>query len=294
LNQQHNQGFEPHFDDRAGVRVAGRLILMAGLLLWLTAAMFLILGIPTVQAIPGWFLKIRYTAIGPAWPVVLVLGVTAWALWVTRVASPRARPAQLAALVGLGVLIQFGLAFSEGRGIDALRERTTQVGHAEFAQTATRGYQPYDILTGYEELVAKPSQRFSPSKPPGQLLVYMGMARIAGQVMPSGRQQTDPIPYVLDDAHRQLVDLLTLSLPVFAALAILPIAALGRFLLPMTSYTLWPAALFASSAALALNTLCLDQALYPLLACLAWLCAALAAASSRRTWAWSLALGMIT
>ncbi len=65
----------------------GALALGSGVVLMLAAAVLLWSGIPTVQALEGWFLGIHVTPLEALEPVLLILAFAAWAVWATCIAS---------------------------------------------------------------------------------------------------------------------------------------------------------------------------------------------------------------
>jgi hypothetical protein len=188
---------------------------------------------------------------------------------------------------------QWCLSLAEGRGIDAMRDRGVYTGHAEFIRLgSTRKMSPGEVLEHYEELHGR-NARYLPSKPPGQMLAYMGLSRIADAVMPAEPRPATLGKLVRDDANWRLLNLVTFVLPFGAALAAALIVPLTRKLAPPTS-TVAVAAGLALTAPIVLITLHFDQAVYPFLT-IGWLiCAAYGGASSRRSWVWGLALGVLT
>jgi len=266
------------------------LWLALGLLTLLALAAMALKGQATVQQLHGWFWPLARKPLLPwAWLGVVVAGaiIAAWTAWQ---GWRRPLPVQAAMLVLLGLLVQHGLAWSEGRGIDGLRDRALKTGHAEFVVTASRGLPAWQVLTRYEQLVQAKGQRFARSKPPGQLLSYMALARLGQGLLPADKQQAQPLEGVRDEAHRQALDFATLALPLLASLTALPLLVLGQALLPRR-LAAWPALLWVCCAPAALITLHMDQALYPLLACTAWACAARAGTSPGRALGWGLGAG---
>ena len=81
----------------------------------------------------------------------------------------------------IAYLGQYLVSFS---GESSILFYTSETGHAEFVVTASRDFSIEDVFRRYEVLVAQPHQRFSPSKPPGQLLLYMLFDRMAPSLDP--------------------------------------------------------------------------------------------------------------
>ena len=81
----------------------------------------------------------------------------------------------------LGVSLQFGFAFIEERGLDAIRDRMVDTGHAEFATIAVQQDSLLYVASHYESLIESGQLgEYAPSKPPGTLLFYMVTEKLAG------------------------------------------------------------------------------------------------------------------
>jgi hypothetical protein len=226
-----------------------------------------------------------------AWPVwdpakppgsaLLLAGMAALAVAVVWLAAVRRAPAPiaLATVCLLAVALQYGLAFTEGRGLLGLRDRMIDSGHAEFADVAVSpGVDAWSVATRYEELIDQGRLGvYARSKPPGQLLLYVATERLARGIMPR-----------VNEAGRlkALRALASIAWPVAAALAVLPLYAYARPLAGSSAAraaALW----YACVPAVLLITLHTDQAFFPVFAA-AFL--ALAAAALRRDHALGLVL----
>ena len=73
----------------------------------------------------------------------------------------------------LFLIAYFGQYLVSFSGASPILFYTSETGHAEFVVTASRDFSMEDVFRRYEILVEQPHQQFSPSKPPGQLLLYM-------------------------------------------------------------------------------------------------------------------------
>jgi hypothetical protein len=128
--------------------------------------------------LPGWMFTMRAKAIGPT-----VLLAALAALIAAAHGSPQPRDSESSsssALIAGGYLFQEGLAWSEGRGLNGLRDRMVTSGHAEFATVAVQQRSLWSVLTHYEQKVEGGELlRYAHSKPPGQLLFYMATERIS-------------------------------------------------------------------------------------------------------------------
>ena len=248
-------------------------------------------GVPTLQTQHGWFWSIR-----PGHPGVVLLALACFAapvcVWLAAKGGLGGWGKGACAIVLFGFVLQHGLAFSENRGWEGMRDRIVRTGHAEFALTATRGLSALDVVRNYETFVRDNDLPYARSKPPGQLLFYMACAPVADRVMPLVWDPPRPnVPQVRDDRHWRLVSFATLFFPLISMLPVFPLAYLASALLGRDK-ALWPPLLFVLVPQVQLVTLHLDQVLYPLLVALLWAAAAKATQSSgRRAIAWWAAAG---
>lgn len=258
-----------------------KLLISSGVLTVVLSATVL-LGIDTVHTSELFFWRLHWTSLVPGVLVATALGVAALLIAADRL---RQRPWAPVLLLLAAFCAQTGLAFAEGRGARALAERALFSGHSEFVRVAASGVPAELVASRYEELAARPDQRYTPSKPPGQLLLYIGLERLSG----AAPRIDEPVPDEVGPRHRQLVWTLAWALPLLAACVVWPLAALGRRLLPARQ-GLWPASLMAITASFTLITLHMDQAVYPTLACALWWCA-VRAGEGERALAWGAAGG---
>ncbi len=252
--------------------------------------MTLVTGFRTVHRLRGWFWKLHDKSLDPAWLVATTAAVVLLAMLAHRL---RARPlAALSCVFALAAVSQFGLARAEGRGLDALRERAAFGGHGEFGRTAAEGVPASEVLTDYESLAARVDHPFFAVKPPGLLLTYVALDRLAQRLVPADALERAPTMAALPPRRRQLIELMAWLLPWVAALAVLPIGLVVRVLSP-NAHWLATALLFAMSAPLALITLHMDQVVYPGAVAALWYCSLRAGLSQARAWAWGVAAGQI-
>ena len=258
------------------------------------AAATMLAGIPTVHRLRGWFWPLREVSLNFAW-----LAATAALVAMLATVAYRARRYPGCALwcvFGIAGINQYGLALAEGRGLDALRERAAYTGHSEFVRIAATGWSAGDILRSYELLATPREHPYLAVKPPGQLLTYVALDRLAQCVVPDGVGEGKPIFGVVSDRHRRLIELLAWLLPWLAAAAVFPIGGVARALIATERHgagagageqlrgAAWLAIplLFAVAAPTTLITLHLDQALYPLATAPLWWCAIRGAGRSER------------
>lgn len=220
--------------------------------------------IETVHLLEGWrwnfSIKKQFSWIFAAGSVMLSFGFAFFAL--------RLKGAlKMLMLVCLGLTSQYGPALSTLEGLPAIEDRALSTGHREFGVIASRDLEMSLVLSDYESLASAPSQRFSRSKPPGHLLGYMLLHRLAVFCVPA---QASENPKVIDDAHWQLVRFMALFLPLLAGVTLIPLWHLARRWLDKERST-WACIFFAVTPSFALVQMHFDQAVYPLLCILLWL-----------------------
>lgn len=219
--------------------------------------------IPVLAALRGWFWPFQSKPIALPWFFGLLV-LMAGALWVIR----RQRVwLQVSALVVLGSLLQLGLGFSEGRGVQGIRDRMTTTGHAEFALYAVKERNVLDVMRNYEKYVqAGRLGTYARSKPPGQLLLYMATQRLADRINPRSS---------LQEKHEWMGTFASYLWPVLSYLVVIPMVFFGRRYLGSDAGML-AGGLYLLVPSVALITLHTDQTFFPFLAMGAVLIAALA------------------
>lgn len=155
-------------------------------------------------------------------------------------------------LMTLSVTLQHGFSLTEGRGLEALRERTIATGHAEFTELAVAMPDSLAMIGDYEMLMHRRLLgRFAPSKPPGTLLLYMLTERVSQ-------------PFAGKDRLTALTWAITYSWPVLATLALVPLYHLALMLFGAAEARL-AAALFVTVPSFNLVQLHTDQVFFPAL-----------------------------
>lgn len=212
-------------------------------------------GIPVLDALPEWKYKLRFTPIDLVWIALAFacLGL-AWAVTHSRMRTAL----KLIALVLLGTAIQYSFAFSKGQGLDGIRDRMVNAGHAEFAKASVE--QPGDILwvlQNYEEVAAKEKYGYIGSKPPGTFLFYLLFEQVSHAIFPA-------VNHV--ERLENLRTFASWTWPLISYLVIIPLYFLARELMKDESSALFVCVLYISLPSVTLITLHTDQALYPLMA----------------------------
>ena len=241
----------------------------------------LALRLPVFDHLPGWMFTMRAKAIGPAVLLAALAALIAGVAWLATTSRQQIVVVVLALIAG-GYLFQEGLAWSEGRGVNGLRDRMVTSGHAEFATVAVQQRSLWSVLTHYEQKAEGGELlRYAHSKPPGQLLFYMATERIARLISSS------------DQPDARLAALRTMAAivwPLIAYLALIPLYATVRTLAGDETARL-AALLYLVVPASALITLHTDSVIFPTLcAGVVWMVVVAAARNKAR---WAIAAGVL-
>ena len=239
------------------------------------------LKIETVHLLEGWHWQFHTQELAPL--AIVIFGAVFCAANVWLYSQKRSFGQACALLFMLALGSQWSFSWSNGSGTTQMRHHAIASGHSEFVITASRGFNGSEVLERYEDFVLLPTQQFSPSKPPGQLLAYIAMDKLSRMIMPEAPHFEEPIAQVLDPPHRQLIELLTILLPIVAAFTVVPFFALCRQLRLNRPWV--PPILFLVSAPFSLIVMHFDQALYPLLSCSMWWCVAKGVERPNMFWA---------
>ncbi|MFO0734522.1 MAG: hypothetical protein U0270_01520 [Labilithrix sp.] len=235
---------------------------MAGIVaLTIAAVVQLVRHVPTVQTLPMWFWNLHDKATSWFWFALLALGLAATLAQATRSPARRASRVVLPIFL-LGVLLQLGMGWSEGRGVRGLRDRYLHSGHTQFAHVATFEPDLFGVLRHYEAFTKAHDLVFLRSKPPGTLLAYVVVDRLS-RVVPASMTSQDPEPDVPEKLLRA-ANLASLVFPLVSLALLFPLFAISRRLMPK-EIAWWPLLLLVLAPPLELITLHIDQVLCPLL-----------------------------
>ncbi|MEC7983508.1 MAG: hypothetical protein VX278_00005 [Myxococcota bacterium] len=252
------------------------------LVLGLGALLSLVFHLPTVHQIEAWHWPLHERPL--QWSIALpfLLAMFGWIAWLHRSNYRGTIPLLFVAAMAM----QWGPALSIGEGVHALRKHAQFSGHGEFARTGSVGLDKEKVFRDYEKFIQMPSQRFSPSKPPGQLLAYITIGEMAEAVWPLPKAN---ISRARDAKHGRMLNFLVFLLPILAASAVVPLLAIAQRMVPERPAV--PVALFIASPCFALVQMHFDQAVYPMLALWIWFLG-LRAYESGRPWFWGAILGV--
>ncbi|NKB65709.1 MAG: hypothetical protein GKR89_01490 [Candidatus Latescibacteria bacterium] len=246
--------------------VGGGLVLTGS---WALAYWF---EVPVFQVLPHWFWALVPKPLPWGW-LLLPLLLLAWGVLETVARNPQRSGRNLLLLVGLGFCLQHGLALAEGQGLEALRQRLLQTGHADFVHQALERDDWGALVGGYDRLLESGDLPYFPhaTKPPGALLFFAAFAAV-------GEELAGPFSAV------RFATWAAWLLPFLAYAAVVPLYFLARQ--AMSQEEAWvPAFLFTLVPSTALMALHADQFLYPLLGLIFVYC------TVRALWAASLVWG---
>ena len=166
--------------------------------------------------------------------------------------SPRRPGWALVFLVLLGCLIQIGFGFIEGKGLESIRENYTDTMHRVYAELASDNPDLLSVVTNYENQYA--GNNFAGTKPPGVMLVYVGMEKLSNAIFPEETFQ---------GRFDRLTMLITFVFPFISFLIVVPLFNFSRHFLSEKEAII-PPLLYLFSPNILLIPLFLDQVLYPL------------------------------
>jgi hypothetical protein len=158
-------------------------------------------------------------------------------------------------VVLIGFAMQHGFALLEGRGLDGMRDRMVNTGHAEFARVATEQSSIFELVSDYDQKLATGELgRYAQSKPPGQLVLYMVTERIGGLIStPTHRaEKIDRLRFVA-----------ALIWPLISYLVVFPLFSLTRKIAD-GEQAMIASVLYLFVPSVTLITLHTDQVFFPL------------------------------
>jgi hypothetical protein len=214
--------------------------------------------LPLLDRLPGWVFATHAKAVGTGFYAVLaaIPGVALGAAWVLRGRSALA----VTCLMLGGFAFQHALGWSEGRGLDGIRDRIVRSGHAEFAEVAVSQRSMWSVLIRYEQKVQGGELgRYAHSKPPGTLLTYMATERLSRLVAASGSTVA---------RLQALRTTAAVAWPLACYVALVPLFVIVKRTRDAET-ALLACALYIVVPSVALVTLHTDQFLFPLLGMLA-------------------------
>lgn len=229
-------------------------ILLLTILLTLAFWIILIFQLPLIQKLPYWFWPLR-TLDNPQYGWIILILAVNLGLFLLVQKFPDRVFGNIILLILLGFTTQHMFALIEGRGLDGMRDRAVNTGHADFAYDAANPPSIGRVLRDYRSMIANQEIHHYPhsTKPPGHFLVYILSSRIA-----------QAQPWLGPNPFQQLTTFLSIFFPLLTYLTLIPLFFLTRLFLPQKQVYL-VLFLFITAPNINLMTLHLDQSLYPLL-----------------------------
>jgi hypothetical protein len=249
-----NTKLTPKVDSSLLSRINSNSLLLVSILLSLASWVILIFQMPVLQNLEHWFWPLN-TLEDPQYGWIIPILVLNFAVLAIVVNVPKKIILNLVLLILAGYATQHMFALVEGRGLDGLRDRLINTGHADFAIDAasppsiTRVMRDYRTMIDSGELHRYPHS----TKPPGHFVVYILTGRLAAI-----------LTGIHPDVFERLATLTAFFFPLLTYLTLIPLFFLARLYLPQRQAHL-PLILFMAAPNLNLITLHLDQVLYPFL-----------------------------
>ena len=202
------------------------------------------------QRIPGWFFSFSDASLNWTWIFLWLLGTGGASMLISKTRYK---------VVFLFLVLWLGQYFFSFAGHTPLIDQAIYSGHAEFVITGSRDLNVTAAIENYEEFVQQDTQQYARSKPPGQVVLYLLLGKLAPSV------DRPLITGFVDPAHMNLAILLSLVLPLLASLTVFPMYAWTQSFMKKDAW--FPVFLYACSAPPLLISMHFDQAVYPLIFC---------------------------
>lgn len=220
--------------------------------------MLLCFQFPLHKIVPDYFwhaLRIIDKPFVSFWYLILAVILTGFVIWFVLNHQKRVF-LNLFLLILCGWSLQMSFGLVEGKGIDGIRLRMVDTGHAEFAKIAIIETNLWKITTNYERILKLNSNiRFANTKPPGQLILYMLTQKLSNLIDP---EQT------LAGKFKRLTTFASYTYPFLAYLVLIPLYFVSREFLDK-EIVFYPLILYLFVPCVTLITLHYDQVFYPLL-----------------------------
>ena len=213
--------------------------------------------IPLFQNLYYWFWDFTYKNLPMLYLVIPVLIFLLLIFYLVNI-RPHNLKINLILIIFTGFIIQTGFIFTEGKGLSGLEDKISNSGHSEFIKIAAKPIKMGDVVYSYESLLkSKTLGKYSNSKPPGTLLFYMGMERIADYIFNLSSEQ---------DRYVKTVTVISYIFPFLTYLILIPLFFISKKILD-EKYVYYPLFLYILMPNVTLITGPLDQVLFPLLFC---------------------------
>ncbi|UJR84639.1 hypothetical protein [Sandaracinus amylolyticus] len=220
------------------------------------ATYMLVTGRPWLRDLEFWF---WFETDKPSGAPLVLAAIVAVTLAIVALTTTRARERFWPAVVALGsagYALQLLLAATEGRGMEALRHHLLRSGHVHFLRAAIAHGDRPDLIERYVSLArAGELGAYAPTKPPGQLLLYVWTERLT-----RGLAHGDGTGARIE----AFADVVVWVWPAIAMLTVIPLAATARRLTRDPALALGAVALYVTAPSVLLVQMHTDQVFFPL------------------------------
>jgi len=227
---------------------------IATLMITFTFWWILAIRVHVINYIPYWFWKVTTSPRTAWWLFFPLLVLSISIIFVIKRNSRNV--VSVLVIIATGIVIQHTFGLMEGRGIDGVRDRAINTGHASFTFEALSEIPFLSVAGFYDDLIIHKVLPDYPNntKPPGQLLFYMLNERMSRF-----------LPGVWDSPLQRLATFMTILWPVLACLPVIFIYILSKEIHKNDGAYIIASLLYIFIPSVALIPLHLDQCLYPLL-----------------------------
>lgn len=228
------------------------LILTATLIHWLILGFRLMFLVD----LPAWYwvitenpVTLRDSILAAA--AFLLFGGICWLLFRRRMVR-----AGLVLVFLTGCLLQYGIGYLSGDGLQALNNRYFTRLHKTYVNKASQDTMPIlQMVRNYDNVYG--NRMFTSTKPPGLMMLFVGMDRIVNG---------NPSPFIPEERFERLSWVITMVFPILAMLLVFALYVFARRFLPGSTGLIGviaPVLLIACPNVLLLS-LYMDQAVYPI------------------------------
>lgn len=220
-------------------------------------SLFLLANLTWLNDLPFWFWYQIDRGPGGVEDWLALAGLAACAAWLATRHTVRSFWPSVLGLASVGYWLQIVMAHTEGNGLAPLRRCLLQSGHGTFVDVAIREGARGDLISNYVSLVRSGVLgQYTITKPPGQLLLYIGTERLASWA--AGAVSSE-------ERREAFASFAVWAWPAVAMLVVFPLADIARRIGGDARVALLAVALVVTSPPMILIQMHTDQVFYPLL-----------------------------
>lgn len=233
-------------------RLTTSLAILGGVFLSFAHWLTLRYDAPVLTSIPGWFWRsLTWYGFTLRLYLPIILAVSGAAYLFTRFEWRRRYALPL--LIGFSLALQLSVGFVRGGGIESLRQHYLTLGQSEYAEYVADDDASIEDVLHYDESFA--NSYYLGTKPPGYILPYLMVRAVSDAAAHASTYR---------QRFTSITTIITVSFPIVASLALLPIYELTR-LHAKPQVGRIACVLYATAPSFILMTPRLDQVLFPLL-----------------------------